>query len=128
MREKTIENLAETIGKGINVKENQKSLKDREQNVLIETIELLCELEALANVSNSIGINVFEFEAKYVNVIKSLLTKSYGEVKAHIIIWWVYESINPSGKISPLVDENEKEHTIKTPKQLVRFLKRYDGK
>tara|TARA_R110000803_G_C11895767_1_gene311487 strand:- start:274 stop:663 length:390 start_codon:yes stop_codon:yes gene_type:complete len=129
MRKRNIENLAETIGKGLRVNENKKNLKARENTFLVEIIELMCELEATANVSNSVGINVFEFEEKYVTIVKNLLMEVYGEVKSQIIIWWVYESISPGGdEIMPLVDEKEKEHIIKTPKQLVRFLKRYDGK
>ena len=129
MRKRNIENLAETIGKGLRVNENKKNLKARENTFLVEIIELMCELEATANVSNSVGINVFEFEEKYVTIVKNLLMEVYGEVKSQIIIWWVYESISPGGdEIMPLVDENEKKHIIKTPKQLVRFLKRYDGK
>jgi len=88
----------------------------------------MCELEAKANVANTLGINVFEYEEKYITIVKNLLDKAYGEVKSNIIIWWVYESITPDDKVLPLVDENDKEHIIKTPKQLVRFLKRYDGK
>ena len=128
MRKKKIENLAETIGKGLIVNENKKVLKKRENLFLIEVIELLCELEAKANAANTLGINVFEYEERYITIVKNLLDKAYGEVKSNIIIWWVYESITPDDKILPLVDENEKEHIIKTPKQLVRFLKRYDGK
>lgn len=128
MRKKKIENLAETIGKGLVVNENKKALKNRENLFLIEIIELLCELEAKTNVANTLGINIFEYEERYITIIKNLLDKAYGEIKSNIIIWWIYESITPDEKILPLVDENEKEHIIKTPKQLVRFLKRYDGK
>jgi|TARA_S200002703_G_scaffold143368_1_gene136384 hypothetical protein len=128
MRKKKIENLAETIGKGLIVNENKKALKQRENLFLLEVIELMCELEAKANVANTLGINVFEYEEKYITIVKNLLDKAYGEVKSNIIIWWVYESITPDDKVLPLVDENDKEHIIKTPKQLVRFLKRYDGK
>lgn len=128
MRKKKIENLAETIGKGLNVKENTKALKNKEDLFLIEIVELLCELEAKANVANTLGINLFELEEKYVIIVKNLLNKVYGEVKSSIIIWWVYESISADDKVIPLVDENEKKHIIKTPKQLVRFLKRYDEK
>ena len=128
MRKKKIENLAEVIGKGLVVNENKNALKQRENLFLIEVIELLCELESKANIANTIGINVFEYEEQYVTIVKNLLDKAYGEVKSNIIIWWVYESITSDDKILPIVDENEKEHIIKTPKQLVRFLKRYDGK
>ena len=128
MRKKKIENLTEIIGKGLVVKENKKALKNRENLFLIEVIELLCELEAKANVANTLGINVFEYEEKYITIVKNLLDKAYGEIKSNIIIWWVYESITPDEEILPIIDEDEKEHIIKTPKQLVRFLKRYDGK
>ena len=128
MRKKKIENLAETIGKGLIVNENKKALKQRENLSLLEVIELMCELEAKANVANTLGINVFEYEERYITIVKNLLDKAYGEIKSNIIIWWVYESITPDDDILPLVDENEKEHIIKTPKQLVKFLKRYDGK
>ena len=40
----------------------------------------------------------------------------------------MFESISPEGKVLPLIDEDLKEHVIKTPKQLVKFLKRYNGK
>lgn len=128
MRKRKIENLAEVIGKGLVVNENKNALKQRENLFLIEVIELLCELESKANIANTIGINVFEYEEQYVTIVKNLLDKAYGEVKSNIIIWWVYESITSDDKILPIVDENGKEHIIKTPKQLVRFLKRYDGK
>lgn len=128
MRKKKIENLAETIGKGLKVKENSKALKNKEDLFLIKVIELLCELESKTNVANKIGINLFVLEERYITVIKNLLDKSYGEVKSEIIIWWVYESLTDDDKVLPLKDEKGKEHIIKTPKQLVRFLKRYDGK
>ena len=50
------------------------------------------------------------------------------EAKSQIIMWWVFESINPEGEISTLVDENQKHHLLKTPEELYKFLKRYDEK
>lgn len=126
MREKKIRNLARIIGKGINVKKNLESLKNKETKSLIEIIEFLCELEATVNNLNLLGINVFPIEEKYLNIIRILLKEIYGEVKCNIIMWWVFESISPEGDVLPLVDEKNEEHIIKTPRQLVKFLKRYD--
>jgi len=126
MREKKIRNLARIIGKGINVKKNLESLKNKETKSLIEIIEFLCELEATVNNLNLLGINVFPIEEKYLNVIRILLKEIYGEVKCNVIIWWVFESISPEGDVLPLVDEKNEKHIIKTPRQLVKFLKRYD--
>ena len=126
MREKKIRNLTRIIGKGINVKKNLESLKNKETKSLIEIIEFLCELEATVNNLNLLGINVFPIEEKYLNIIRILLKEIYGEVKCNIIMWWVFESISPEGDVLPLVDEKNEEHIIKTPRQLVKFLKRYD--
>ena len=128
MRKSNIESLAEIIGKGLNVKENKKSIKNKEKQFLIEIVKTLCELEASVNSLNILGVNIFELEEKYVFLIRNLLIKVYGEIKSNIIIWWVYESINSEGKILPLKDENGENHLIKTPTQLIKFLKRYDGK
>ena len=49
MRKKKIENLAETIGKGLIVNENKKALKQRENLFLLEVIELMCEHFLIAN-------------------------------------------------------------------------------
>ena len=57
-----------------------------------------------------------------------LMNKHYGEMKTAIIMWWVFDSLTPDGEVYPLLDEQGKKHIIKTPTQLYKFLKRYDGK
>ena len=46
MREKKIKNLARNIGKGVSMKKNIKSLKNKEDQFLVELVESLCELES----------------------------------------------------------------------------------
>ena len=125
MREKKIKNLARNIGKGINMKKNIKSLKGKEDQFLVELKESLCELESVVNTTSVLGINLFIYEEKYINIIRALLIEVYGETKCDIIIWWIFESITPEGEVLPLTDEKGKQYNIKTPKQLVKFLKKY---
>jgi len=120
--------IIQKIGKGINVKEKQKSIRNKEDQFLLDLIQKLCALENSTSTAFKNGINLFEYEEKYIYIIKDLIKKVYGEVKSELIIWWVFESITPEGKVIPLIDEEEKEHLIKTPKQLIKFLKRYNGK
>jgi hypothetical protein len=56
------------------------------------------------------------------------MEKYYGELKTGIILWWIFDSLSPDGNVYPLLDENEVKHVLKTPQQLWKFLKRYDGK
>jgi len=128
MKENKLHQVIQKLGKGINIKMSKKSIKNQEDRFLLELIESLCEIEALTMGVSKAGVNLFEYEEKYLTVIKSLIDKVYGEKKGNIIVWWVFESITENDKILPIVDDDEKEHIIKTPKQLVKFLKRYDGK
>lgn len=85
-------------------------------------------MEAKSQIISTSGINVMEYEEGFLKIINLLLEKHFGEAKSQIIMWWVFESINPEGEVSALVDENKKEHIIHTPQELYKFLKRYDGK
>ena len=128
MKETKFQEVIQKLGKGISIKMSKKSIKNQEDKFLLELIEHLCEIEALTMGVSKAGVNLFEYEEKYLFIIKSLIDKLYGEKKGNIIIWWVFESITGDDKILPIVDEDEKEHMVKTPKQLVKFLKRYDEK
>ena len=123
-KKKQIKKLTDLIGKGINIQENHKSTKLKEKHFFFDIITELCQLEAKSQIISSAGVNVMEYEDGFLKVINLLLEKYFGEAKSQIIMWWVFESINPEGEVSALVDENKKEHIINTPK----FLKRYDGK
>lgn len=127
MIRKRIEKIERMIG--AKMAESKKSSKNKEDNFLLTLIELLCEVEAHAKVASTVGINLYEFEEKYIIIVKSLLEKVYGEQITEIIIWWVFESITPEGEVIGLkLDDDDKEHIIKTPKQLLRFIKKYNGK
>ena len=127
-KKKQIKKLADLIGKGIDIQENKKTEKLKEKNFFFDIITELCQMEAKSQIISSSGINVMEYEEGYLKVINALLKKHFGEAKTQIIMWWVFESINPEGEVSALVDENKKEHILNTPEELYKFLKRYDEK
>ena len=127
-KKKQIKKLTDLIGKGINIQENQKSTKLKEKQFFIDLLAELCQMEAKSQILSSTGINTMEYEEGYLKIINALLEKYFGEAKTQIIMWWVFESINPEGEVSALVDENKKEHIINTPQELYKFLKKYDEK
>lgn len=107
---------------------SMKSLKNKDDQYLKELIEQLCEVEAYVEAVNNFGVNLLGIEEKWVNIISELLTKSYGVEVSDIIVWWVFESIDEDGSVLPItIEENgeEKDVIIKTPLQLVNFLKKY---
>jgi len=127
-KKKQIKKLTDLIGKGINIQENQKSTKLKEKQFFLDLLSELCQMEAKSQIISSSGINVMGYEEGYLKIINALLEKYFGEAKTQIIMWWVFESINPEGEVSALVDENKKEHIINTPQELYKFLKKYDEK
>tara|TARA_B100000900_G_scaffold396240_1_gene395343 strand:- start:326 stop:712 length:387 start_codon:yes stop_codon:yes gene_type:complete len=128
MSEERFEKVVKKLGKGINLKKNKRTIKNKEDKFLLELIERLCEIESLTMGVSKAGVNLFAYEEKYLFIIKDLIVKLYGEKKSEIILWWVFESITPDDKILPIEDEDGKEHIIENPRQLVKFLKRYDEK
>jgi hypothetical protein len=127
-KKKQLKKLTDLIGKGINIQENKKSTKLKEEQFFFDILTDLCQLEAKSQILSAAGVNVMEYEDGFLKVINLLLEKHFGEAKAQIIMWWVFESIDMDGQVSALVDEDEKEHILKTPEELYKFLKRYDGK
>lgn len=121
MEENRKKRLEEIIGGKINPKE----VPQPPQDFLLSTIERLCELEAIGQASHQLGISLFELEERYILLIKDLFEQKYSPEISEIVFWWVFESITPDGKILPLEDENGKNHIFKTPKQLVKYLKKH---
>jgi hypothetical protein len=127
MKEK-FKNLSELIGRHSKIEENPKSVKKKDEIFFFDLIEQLCQIEAVGAVLSTVGFSMNKYENPFYLSTKMLLEKHYGEIKSEIILWWVFDSLTPDGGVYPLTDENEKDHIIKTPQQLYKFLKRYDGK
>ena len=121
-------NIAELLGKGIEVSENPKALKKQEEKYFLELIETLCQIEATSAIILAMGIDFTQYEAMHMKAISMLAEKHFGKLKTSIIMWWVFESISPDGEVYPLISEDGSKHTINTPLQLYKFLKRYDAK
>jgi len=128
MENQKFKNLSEFMGKGVEISENPKSSKKQEEKFFLELVEVLCQMEASAAVINSLGIDLSKYEEMHIKAISMLAEKHFGELKTSIIMWWIFESISSEGEVYPLMDENGIKHMIKTPLQLYKFLKRYDGK
>jgi hypothetical protein len=124
---KTFKNLSDLVGNGVEVNESIKTLKKKEEKAFIEIIKNMCQVEAQTALIEAIGIDIDEFQTPHLNVFYLLLKQQYGEAKTSIIMWWVFESIDEDGRVRSLIDEENKPHTINTPSQLYKFLKRYDG-
>ena len=126
--EEKFKNLSELLGQNGKIEENPKSLKRKEELFFHELVTHLCQIEAAGAFLSQIGINFEKYDNPFSKSLEMLMKKHYGEMKTAIVLWWVFDSLSPDGEVYPLVDEEQKSHIIKTPTQLYKFLKKYDGK
>jgi hypothetical protein len=126
--EEKFKNLSELLGQNGKVEESPKSIKKQEETFFNELIVHLCQIEAVGAVLQVAGIHADRYENSFYKALEMLMIKHYGEMKASIILWWVFDSLTPDGEVYPLIDEDGKKHMIKTPTQLYKFIKRYDKK
>ena len=128
MKESKFKILSDLLGKGIDVAKSTKSTKKSEEKFFIELLENMCQIEAVNAVLGTVGVTVSKYDNPHIRSIRMLMEKHFGDVKTEIILWWVFDSIDPNGGVFPLLDEMDEKHVIRTPQQLYKFLKRYDGK
>jgi len=127
-QENKFKKLNELIGSNSKIEENPKSAQKKDEAFFMALIDNLCQIEAAGAVLKTVGIHTEKHDNPFYQSIEMLMMKHYGQLKTSIILWWVFDSITPDGDIYPLVDEDNIKHIIKTPTQLYKFIKRYDGR
>jgi hypothetical protein len=108
--------------------EESKTLKSKkEKEVFIETIILLEHCLKRSDILyEDFNIDLYSYGEYFIKVVENLLLIKYGEVINEIIFWYLYDRVDESGKIYPLVyEEEDKEEVkliIKTPNDLWKFI------
>jgi hypothetical protein len=117
---------------GKNIKVNQKKKEASEKEMFVDLVNLFDECnkrtEALEQ-TFLLGISTYE-EPLFI-VIENLLIMHYGEWKAEIVLWWVYDRYDEEGNLLPIElnfqDENKQENIIvETAEQWWDLIKKID--
>lgn len=79
-----------------------------------------------------IMLGISSYEEPLYQIIEDLIFLYYGEFKAGITLWWVFERFDGNGDLLPVTvsidNEEEKQEFIKTPTQLWNFLNSFKQK
>ena len=126
MEKRQTKHLSDLIGKGVEIKEKTLSPKKQDEQFFLKLIDVLCVISERSLMAENLGINLFAYDLGYMEVIENLLAKTYGEIPSSVILWYVFEKTSEHGEECSIIDENEVEHVIKTPKQLYKFIKQYE--
>ena len=117
--------LKDNFGLGLEIKESPKTEAEREEVIFIDTIETIEHIwHADHALHEEQGIDLLGHVQYYYHVIENLIIAQYGYDKAEIIWWWVLDRFAEDGELLGVETEDGKVHTLKTPKQLWRFLKK----
>ena len=115
--------------KHINIHPRKTNLSEKDEfKQLVESLEF-CNKRDLVLFEN-FGIDVSSYVDPYWSVIEQLVFLMYGEIKAEIILWWLYHRFDEEGNLLPIELDEENEETkqvyIKTINELWNFLKKLD--
>jgi hypothetical protein len=106
-----IEKLQEQINLIIGVKSTLKRRKktevDTQREVFINTIPLL---EHIINrgpmLDADYGINMAKYDESFFQIIDSLIYLHFGKEASEVIMFYLYERVNPDGTINDILDED----------------------
>jgi len=120
-----LKQLQEIVGAKVDISESAKTRAKKEQEMFCEIVDLWDKTWQRGNkMFDEYQIDMGEYDSHFYKMIEGLFIMTYGEMKAEIIAWWVYERILEDGELAVIVTEDEVEHEIKNSKELFKFIKK----
>jgi hypothetical protein len=85
------------------------------------------------SVESDHGLKLEKYDGLFYLLIENLFYLHYGEWKAELIMWYVYDRVDDKGKTAPLlffdeIDNEESQVIIKNAKELYSFLNKVERK
>jgi hypothetical protein len=106
--EKLQEQINLIIGAQSTLKRRKKTTEDNQREIFTSIIPLL---EHIVNRSSMLfadyGIDLVKHDEPFFQIIDSLIFMHFGKEAGEVIMFYVYERMNPDGTINPLYDEND---------------------
>ena len=93
------------IGTESTLKRRKKNADDIQREIFLNTIPLLEHIvDRGAMLSSDYGIDMIKYEEPLFKIIDSLIYLHFGKEAGDLIMFYVYERVNPDGTINPLED------------------------
>ena len=123
-----IEKLQEQINLIIGVKSTLKRRKktevDTQREVFINTIPLL---EHIINrgpmLDADYGVNMARYDEPFFQIIDSLIYLHFGKEASELIMFYLYERVNPDGTVNDILDENNNPVPLESVEDLWELIK-----
>lgn len=126
--EKLQEQINQIIGTESTLKRRKKNREDNQREIFLNVIPLL---EHIVNrgimLDMDYGINSSKYDELFFQVIDSLIYLNFHKEAADVIMFYLYDRINPDGSTNPLSDANGDEVKLDNAEDLWDIVKQIEA-
>ena len=107
--------IDELLRVNISFKRKKKNTLEKKKELFFTIINGIQALDARSSLANAdLRIDMSSYDEAFFQVIDSLILFHFGKDNYEIIMFYLYERINPDGSINILVDDNGDEVSLET--------------
>jgi hypothetical protein len=117
---KSIETL---IGAPTSLKKRRKTIDVIKQEKFIEVIESIEKTLARTEILRQFNLDLEDYEESFYQIIDHLFVLLLGEQLAKVVIFYLYDRFDESGKPITLTDEKDNPIPLENPKDLWNYIK-----
>ena len=116
-----IKNLfIQILGSEVTIKDNIDASEEGVFCLFVQKLESAYEMEN--KVFEAGGIELGKVTDPLWFVIENSFKFLYGEEATQLVYWYIFDRFNPDGTVVPLEDENGKQFTFSSPKELWKYI------
>ena len=122
--ERLQEQINQLIGTESTLKRRKRTKEDAQKELFLTIISLIEHvLERNVILDSDYGINNTKYDEPFFKIIDSLIYLHFDTDAADLIMFYIYDRLNPDGSLNALVDSEGTEIFLETPLELWHLVK-----
>jgi hypothetical protein len=122
--ERLQEQINQLIGTESTLKRRKRTKEDAQKELFLTIIPLIEHvLERNIVLDNDYGVNNVKYDEPFFKIIDSLIYLHFDTDAADLIMFYIYDRVNPDGSLNALIDSEGTEVFLETPIELWHLVK-----
>jgi hypothetical protein len=122
--ERLQEQINQLIGTESTLKRRKRTKEDAQKELFLTIIPLIEHvLERNIILDNDYGVNNVKYDEPFFKIIDSLIYLHFDTDAADLIMFYIYDRVNPDGSLNALIDSEGTEVFLETPIELWHLVK-----
>lgn len=122
--ERLQEQINQLIGTESTLKRRKRTKEDAQKELFLTIIPLIEHvLERNVILDNDYGVNNVKYDEPFFKIIDSLIYLHFDTDAADLIMFYIYDRVNPDGSLNALIDSEGTEIFLETPIELWHLVK-----